>query len=174
MLIIQKFHGLMDMCRGKCFLPLLSNLRLYTEIIIILMACVTQLMFAVFNMDEKLCHTQDSQFTLQLWLILFASTEITLLATNFACECCCSNSFIVSSSWVLAFVYVIFIFIGTSMAWYQCLVGDHISGPFFIGFSLLAGILISYRNVIVIDMLYNKRLLSEMHVNVSVYDAFRV
>lgn len=122
-------------------------------------------------MDGEVCHNQDSNFiSPQLWIVLFASTEITLLTVNFACEYCCNNAVIVTLSWALAFMYVVFIFVGTNIGWYQCLVGDHFIGPLFIVCSLLSGVGISFRNVSLIDLMYQHRVKSGRHAVVDVYE----
>jgi len=78
---------------------------------------------------------------------------------------------------MLALVYMVCFFIGVNMAWDDCLLGNDITGAFFIGFSLLAGVYISYRNIILIDEFYEKRLekgtVNEGSVN-DLYHAWRV
>lgn len=134
------------------------------------MVCVSQLLFVVINMD--ICHTEDNNYiSPQLWLILFASTEITLLAVNLICDCCCTNAFIVTSSWALALAYVLLIFIGTNIALYQCFLGDHhVIGPCFVVFSLLSGGIISCMNVNLIDLMYHKRVKEGLHTVVFMYE----
>ena len=140
--------------------------------IIILMVCVSQLLFVVINMDDdEICHTQDNDYiSPQLWLVLVASTEITLLAVNIICDCCCTNAAIVTSSWALAMMYVFLVFVGTNIAWYQCFIGDHVIGPCFVVFSLFSGVIISCMNVNLIDLLYHKRVKEGRHAIVDMYE----
>ena len=149
-----------------------SSLKVYAQITIILMVCVSQLLFVAINMDDDdICHTRDVDYiSPQLWLILFASTEITLLAVNLVCDCCCTNVVIVISSWALALSYALLIFIGTNITWYQCFLGDHVIGPCFVVFSLFSGVIISFMNVNLIDLMYHKRVKSGMHAVVDVYE----
>jgi hypothetical protein len=139
------------------------------------MVCIAQILFVVVNMDQNVCYKQDSDFlSPELWLILLAFTEITLLTVNFACDCCCSNTIITGTAWGLSITYVILIFIGVNISWYQCFLGDHIIGPTFVASSLVAGLIISIVNVNLIDLLYHYRVKSGLHGTVPVYDALRV
>lgn len=136
------------------------------------MVCVSQLLFVVINMDDDdICHTQDHDYiSPQLWLVLFAFTEITLLAINLVCDCCCTNAFIVTASWALALAYALLIFIGTNVAWYKCFVGDHVIGFCFVVFSLFSGVIISCMNVNLIDLMYHNRVKEGMHAVVDIYE----
>jgi hypothetical protein len=121
--------------------------------------------------DDEICHTQDRDYmSPQLWLVLFASTEITLLAVNLVCDCCCTNAIIVTASWVLVLIYVLLIFIGTNVVWYQCFIGDHVIGPCFVVSSLFSGVIISCMNVNLIDLMYHNRVKEGLHAVVEMYE----
>jgi hypothetical protein len=145
------------------------------EVLSILMICFIQMMYAVINMDDQVCHTEVNDLIKpQIWLITLSSLEVILLGTAIVCECC-DNVYIVLSNWLLALLYMVWIFVGTNMAWQECLEGDDIVGAFFVGFSLLAGVFIAYRNLIIADVFYNKRVDGEsIHLNVPLYQAYRV
>ena len=139
------------------------------------MICIIEMSFAVFNMDKTVCHTEvDDLIKPQVWLLTMSSVEVLLLLVTVGC---CYNTFIIVCSWMLALIYMVIFFIGVNMAWDDCLYGNDITGAFFIGFSLFAGIYIAYRNIILIDEFYEKRLqkgnVNEGSVN-DVYYAWRV
>ena len=126
-------------------------------------------------MDSQVCHAEvDALIKPQIWLITLSSLEVVLLATAIVCECC-DNSYIVLSNWLLSLLYMVWIFVGTNMALQECLEGDDIVGAFFVGFSLLTGVFISYRNLVIVDVFYNKRMDGEInHLHVPLYQAYRV
>lgn len=151
------------------------KLHVYVEVLSILMICFIEMLFAIINMDSQVCHSEDDDLIKpQVWLITISSLEVVLLTSTILCECC-NNTYIVVTNWVLAFFYMVWIFIGTNMAWQECLEGEDIVGAFFVGFSLLAGIFISYRNLIIVDVFYTKRVEGESnHLHVPLYQAYRV
>jgi hypothetical protein len=131
------------------------------------------MVYGFIKMKTAICHSSpDDIIEPQMWLIVKSATELSLLVITVTCDCCC-DTFTLVTSWLLSLFYMVWVFVGANMAFDNCfLLGFNIDGSIFILFTISVGIIISYRNIFIIDKMYNRRVERNNYL-LPIYNAYR-
>lgn len=137
------------------------------------MICLIEMVFGCIKLKTTICHSSpDDIIEPQMWLIVKSATELSLIVITTACDCCC-DTFILVTSWLLSLFYMVWVFVGANMAFDNCfLFGFNIDGSIFIVLTIFVGFIISYRNIFIIDKMYNRRVERNNYM-LPIYNAYR-
>lgn len=108
-------------------------------------------------MDMEVCQSSPNDLMEPpQWLVVEASCQMTLvfmLATHaFLWKHIILVTCRVAVMWVVALGLIVWFFIGLEIFWVNCSNTYDITGSLFMAFSLLAGLFLTYRNMILIDI----------------------
>ena len=131
-----------------------------------------EMVYGCIQLRTPICHTSPDDRTPQMWLIVKGGLEMTLIVITTTCDCCCDTFFFVTS-FILGFLYIIWIFIGANETFESCFIlGFNLGGTIFVGLSIFAGLIISFVNICLVDRMYKRRV-EKNRYSLPVYNALR-
>ena len=134
-------------------LPSLPSSR--KKLILMTIAMITTLGYAIANVDIEICHKYaNSLIEPSSWLIIEGALELAIVAWIIVYTQV-DNAFVGGWVWFLSLAYVALMIIGVDMFWLSCLDGFDVVGSFMVGLALLAGMICAFKNIVLIYRIEN-------------------
>ena len=126
------------------------------ELLGMMMICIIELVVASLFMDQEVCKSSPNDLMkLPLWIVIIASFQMAIVFMLVTHAFLWSNVIAVicriGLMWIIALVSMSWFIIGVMMFFSNCFNLYDISGTFFMALSLLVGLFMIYRSMILIN-----------------------